>query len=132
MNTFQHIRYFGILLLVAVYSCMPLKPILPFASDFVAHTFNEFDHVATVHFENGKYHLHTEVAKDAQSKNSDSEAPVSKTNLQTDLHCAPEIIAALSEQPIFDHTTAVKIAIHSHAFFNGRSVSPNYPPPQVL
>jgi hypothetical protein len=111
---------------------MPLKPILPFASDFVAHTFNEFDHVATVHFENGKYHLHSEVAKDAQSKNSDSEAPVNETNLKTDLHCAPEILFELSENPIFYHKTSVKIAAHSQAFFNGRSVSPNYPPPQVL
>lgn len=131
MKTIQHIRYYGILLLVAVYSCMPLKPILPFASDFVAHTFNEFDHVATVHFENGKYHVHAEVEKDAQSNNN-SEAPVNETNLKTDLHCAPEIIVTVSEHPIFDHKTSVKIAVHSQAFFNGRSVSPNYPPPQVL
>lgn len=131
MNALQHIRYYGILLLVAIYSCMPLKPILPFASDFIAHTFNEFDHVATVHFENGKYHVHSEVAKDAQS-NNDSEAPVSETNLKIDLHCAPEIITSHSEQPIFDRKTSLKIAIHSQAFFNGRSVSPNYPPPQVL
>lgn len=132
MKTIQHIQHFGILLLVAIYSCMPLKPILPFASDFVAHTFNEFDHVATVHFENGKYHVHTEVKKDAQSNNSDSETPVNETNLKTDLHCAPEIIVAVSEHLIFDHKTAGRIAVHRHAFLNGRSVSPNYPPPQVL
>lgn len=131
MKLIQHIRYFGILLLVAIYSCMPLKPILPFASDFVAHTFNEFDHVATVHFENGKYHVHAEVEKDAQSTNNDSEAPVNETNLKTDLHCAQEITFELSEQPIFDHKTSVKIAVHSQAFSNGQSVSPNYPPPQV-
>ena len=132
MKLIQHIRYYGILLLVAVYSCMPLKPILPFASDFIAHTFNEFDHVATVHFENGKYHVHAEVVNDSKSKNSDSEAPVTETDLKTDLHCAPEIIVTLSEHPFFDHKTSIKIAVHSHAFLNRRSVSPNYPPPQVL
>ncbi|MES2557257.1 MAG: hypothetical protein V4604_13975 [Bacteroidota bacterium] len=131
MKQFQHIRHFGILLLIAVYSCMPLKPILPFASDFVAHTFNEFDHVATVHFENGKYHVHAEVAKDAKSESKDSETPVNETNLKTDLHCAPEVIALLSEQPVSNCEPTAKIAVQPHAFFNGRSVSPNYPPPQV-
>ncbi|ASS47948.1 MAG: hypothetical protein A3D31_01355 [Candidatus Fluviicola riflensis] len=110
---------------------MPLKPILPFAGDFIAHAFNEFDHVATVHFENGEYHVHAEVVKDAKSKNSDQEAPVNETNLKTDLHCAPEIITSLSQHPIITHELTAKIAVHPHTFFNGRSVSPNYPPPQV-
>ena len=131
MKSIQRIRYYGILLLIAVYSCMPLKPILPFARDFVAHTFNEFDHVATVHFENGKYHVHAEVKKEVAS-DTKPEAPVNETNLKTDLHCAPDLIVACSEQSIFDHKTSEKIAVHSRAFFNGRSVSPNYPPPQVL
>ncbi|MBI3238514.1 MAG: hypothetical protein HYZ43_06705 [Flavobacteriia bacterium] len=131
MKLIQHIRYCGILLLVAVYSCMPLKPILPFASDFIAHTFNEFDHVATVHFENGKYHVHAEVVNDSKSKNSDSEEPVNETNFKTDLHCAPEINFSFSEQSIIIPETT-KIALQTQAFANGRFISPNYPPPQVL
>ncbi|HLP53482.1 MAG TPA: hypothetical protein VK151_00555 [Fluviicola sp.] len=132
MKTLQHIRYYGILLLVVVYSCMPLKPVLPFAGDFIAHTFNEFDHVATVHFENGKYHVHDEVKKNAESGKTDPEAPINETNLKIDLHCVPGIVTTFSEASIFDSKTSVKIVIHSQAFFNGRSVSPDYPPPQVL
>jgi len=131
MNPIQYIRLFGIWLLVAVYSCMPLKPILPFASDFIAHTFNEFDHVATVHFENGKYHVHADVVNDSKSKSSQQEAPVNDLDLKTDVHFAPEInFSFLEHSTIIPETT--KIALHTHAFVNGQSVSPNYPPPQVL
>lgn len=131
MKLIQHIRYYGILLLVAVYSCMPLKPILPFASDFIAHTFNEFDHVASVHFENGKYHVHADVVNDSKSKNNRQEAPVNELDLKTDVHFAPEINFLFSEQSTTIPETA-KIALQTHAFANGRSISPNYPPPQVL
>jgi hypothetical protein len=131
MKTIQHIRYYGILLLVAVYSCMPLKPILPFASDVIAHTFDEFDHVATVHFENGKYHVHAEVVNDSKSKNNRQEAPVNELDLKTDVHFAPEINFSFSEQPTTIPETA-KITLQTHAFAHGRSISPNYPPPQVL
>ena len=38
-----------------------LKPVSPFIADTVEHILNYTKHMATVHYENGKYHLHTEL-----------------------------------------------------------------------
>ncbi|MCD6069315.1 MAG: hypothetical protein K0S33_4141 [Bacteroidetes bacterium] len=42
-----------------------LKPLSPIAADIIAHTFDQAHHMATVHFENGKYHVHKEIAVEA-------------------------------------------------------------------
>jgi hypothetical protein len=47
---------------------MLLKPLLPVLSDTAAHIFLYSEHVATVHFENGKYHVHKEM-NEAAKKN---------------------------------------------------------------
>lgn len=49
-------------LLLFVYSIALLKPISPIVNDFISHTFWKMEHMATVHFENGKYHLHNELS----------------------------------------------------------------------
>lgn len=33
-------------------------PVLPYAADVVAHTFWKYQHISTVHYENGQYHAH--------------------------------------------------------------------------
>lgn len=38
---------------------------MPILKDVVAHTFFKMQHMATVHYENGKYHVHTEMAEKA-------------------------------------------------------------------
>jgi len=38
-----------------------LRPLLPVLQDVVAHTFFKMQHMATIHFENGNYHLHTDL-----------------------------------------------------------------------
>ncbi len=38
-----------------------LKPLVVIIEDMVAHTFNKVQHMATVHYENGQYHLHAEL-----------------------------------------------------------------------
>ncbi|TND08030.1 MAG: hypothetical protein FD123_2584 [Bacteroidetes bacterium] len=42
-----------------------VKPLLPAVEDFLAHSFWQTRHVATVHFENGKYHLHADLKEAA-------------------------------------------------------------------
>ena len=38
-----------------------LKPLTAIVKDVIAHTFFKMQHTATVHYENGHYHLHTEL-----------------------------------------------------------------------
>lgn len=47
-------------LLLFSYSSIVLKPILPAVTDSFAHIFWYSEHLATVHYEHGKYHVHLE------------------------------------------------------------------------
>ncbi len=40
---------------------------LPVVCDALAHTFWKMQHIATVHYENGKYHLHVELQQEHSS-----------------------------------------------------------------
>ena len=44
------------------------KPVTPAIQDAIAHTFFKFQHISTVHYEDGKYHLHAELAESAKDK----------------------------------------------------------------
>lgn len=57
----KHIKQAIICALVCVYSFALLKPVMPVVNDVVAHTFFKMQHMATVHYENGKHHLHVEL-----------------------------------------------------------------------
>lgn len=47
--------------LLFFYVLVQLRPLLPVLQDVVAHTFFKMQHMATIHFENGSYHLHTDL-----------------------------------------------------------------------
>ncbi len=79
--------------LLCVYSFALLKPIIPVVNDVFAHTFYKLEHLATVHYENGKYHLHTELEKqdsentplkNNSTKTSDSETLLFHLKNETD------------------------------------------------
>ena len=58
-----------IYIILFAYSLMLARPAVPFIADVIAHTFWYSQHIATVHFENGKYHVHYQYMNEAQ-KNS--------------------------------------------------------------
>ncbi len=67
-------------LLLFSYTTSVVMPILPFAKDLIAHTFWAYEHISTVHLENGKYHTHFEslsLAKkaDPEKTNDVAKAP---------------------------------------------------------
>ncbi|MFT3934611.1 MAG: hypothetical protein QM726_13390 [Chitinophagaceae bacterium] len=47
-------------MLLFAYSSFLCRPLMPAIADCIAHIFWYSEHVATVHYENGKYHLHYE------------------------------------------------------------------------
>lgn len=58
-------------LLFVCYAALLLRPLIPVLADGLAHILWKTEHLATVHYENGKYHVHVEVAKNEEnSKNS--------------------------------------------------------------
>jgi hypothetical protein len=53
-------------LLLFSYSIIVVKPVLPTVSDTIAHIFWYSEHMATVHYEHGQYHVHMEYTEAAK------------------------------------------------------------------
>ena len=131
MTNFQHIKHMGIYLLIGIYSIVLLKPLLPFAQDFIAHTFYATEHTATVHFENGKYHVHKEVETAAKNQKKQSkENNTANSNLKIDAHYLSDILD-LPKSTIRFHLTKEKIPLKGNLFLLETNLKTPYPPPQV-
>ena len=71
----KHIQKAIVYAFICMYSFALLKPVFPVVNDIIAHTFYKMQHMATVHYENGAYHLHTELADELdQQKNRSKES----------------------------------------------------------
>jgi hypothetical protein len=57
-------------LLLVCYAALLMRPVGPVLTDTVAHIFWKSEHMATVHFENGKYHVHVEISVEEKSSNT--------------------------------------------------------------
>src|ERR1700757_3886714 len=68
----KHIKKIVVYTFLYVYAFGLIKPIMPIINDVIAHTFYKMEHLATVHFENGKYHVHAELASEAGKQNNDA------------------------------------------------------------
>lgn len=60
------------------YTLVMLKPALPYVSDLVGHIFFYTQHMATVHVEDGKMHIHKEIVDNAKKAASQKEIPAAK------------------------------------------------------
>lgn len=70
-------------ILLSFYVFAQLKPLAVVVEDVLAHTFWKMQHMATVHYENGKYHIHAELSdiSEKETKNTQQKTPASeKTN----------------------------------------------------
>ena len=65
MNNHNQIKRTFIYALLCVYVLGLIKPVVPIVNDAIAHTFYKLDHIATVHYEDGKYHLHAELEQES-------------------------------------------------------------------
>ena len=61
--------------LLFFYAVALFKPVLPFASDFLAHSFSPQKHLQTVHRDHGAEHVHFEVAKASNDAQHEQNAP---------------------------------------------------------
>ena len=104
-----------------------MKPIVPVVEDVVAHTFFKINHIASVHYENGKYHLHSELVADAKdSKNKSKETSSTFKNETLQNHTLINILSIN-----FFSSYSPKIPIAGILFPASIDGALNTPPPQV-
>lgn len=72
-----------IYLLLFAYTTIVCKPIFPSLADSIAHVFWYSEHMATVHVENGKYHVHLAYAKAAKKGYPEKDANIPKQDTDT-------------------------------------------------
>jgi len=60
------------------YTTIVFKPLYPSIADIIAHVFWYSKHMATVHYEHGKYHVHYEYAQAAKNKYPEKDTHLSK------------------------------------------------------
>ncbi len=70
------------------YTVIMIKPVSPYIADTVAHIFFYAQHMATVHYQNGKFHVHREVIDNAKKTANQTESPASKKDNSTSDHIA--------------------------------------------
>jgi hypothetical protein len=116
-------------ILLLSYTMMVLKPVLPYVSDFVSHTFFYAHHMATMHYENGKYHVHYETAKEAKEDTSDKSA---SSSAKKDNSANEHILVAIKQQPAFNAiVNNADYALATTPSLLNSIVQNNYPPPRL-
>ena len=111
-------------LLLFSYSTIVLKPVFPTIADTVAHIFWYSEHMATVHFENGKYHVHLEYQQAAKNTPAGKDAALLKAFPDSD-----HIINYFSycfETPVL----ITGVSLHPSSLFLSAIPDRNYPPPR--
>lgn len=110
------------------YAVVMVKPALPYVSDFIGHIVFYKQHMATVHFENGKYHVHKEVVKDLKDENSGKNTLPEKKKTSTQYEYVVVIHKQLSQRAF--------LSLSAYSIFHQQNNSSpyigcNYPPPRV-
>jgi len=104
-----------------------LKPVLPYLSDGINHIFFYAKHMATVHYGNGKYHVHYETAKEAK------EAPATSSNSNSKKdNTSNEYVLMPSKEtdPVADFKD-VSLALATTPSLLNSTIQNNYPPPRL-
>jgi hypothetical protein len=117
-NTFLYLLLFS-------YTTIICKPILPLVSDCMAHVFWYSQHMATVHYEHGKYHVHYELMDTAKKGLPEKDANLSRSETNTE-HLIVDNTYTFPP-PVFiqtDFTSAASYLLHTHA-------SSDFPPPRA-
>jgi hypothetical protein len=103
-----------------------LKPVTPYVSDLVAHIFYYTQHMATVHYENGKLHVHKEIIDNAKKAGPVKESPASKKDNSASDHIS---ILQNDNQEVFNNLTD-----HYNpypAFLLYSYLQGDFPPPRI-
>jgi hypothetical protein len=113
---------------LCIYTFALLKPVMPIAKDIIAHTFFKMEHIAAIHFENGKYHVHQELAANETEQKNNSKGTAHYSVYETlDGHL-------FSEKDIFNIKSSplsIKINLPPVKRPNGAFTQNAVPPPEA-
>ena len=115
-------------IVLSSYAIVMIKPALPYVSDFIGHILFYKQHMATVHFENGKYHVHKEVVKDVKEENSNKNPLPEKKKSITQY----EFVANVNKHHFLESVLSTS-AYSLYLLQNNTSpfIADNYPPPRA-
>ena len=103
------------------------KPVFPYIKNAVNHLVFYKQHMATVHIENGKYHVHVEVTKNAKEDNSNKNTPSSKKeNTSTD-----HVVIINKEVAHIIILTFYRYPLPANDDLLAGNIAYNYPPPRI-
>ncbi|MEP7237323.1 MAG: hypothetical protein ABI685_05650 [Ferruginibacter sp.] len=119
-------RQAALYIILFSYSMVMLKPVSPFISDAVQHIFNYTQHMATVHYENGKYHVHKDIVDNAKKEASQKELPASKKENSANDHISIQQKQALQVSFL---NTSYQITVAANLLTN--YLAGEYPPPRA-
>ncbi len=114
-------------IILVSYAIVMFKPVFPYVEDFIGHVLFYKNHMATVHLENGKYHVHAEVAKDTKEENSNK----STSNVKKQATSNDHIVVANKAAIIFNASTVHKYSLATCSDLPAGNLSYNYPPPRI-
>jgi hypothetical protein len=72
--------------LLLLYITVVLKPLIPIATDWYQHAFNEIEHVAHVHEIYGSHHLQHEIADAGSGEDHHNNQPTLRSDDQVPFH----------------------------------------------
>ncbi|MCY7291167.1 MAG: hypothetical protein LH615_03195 [Ferruginibacter sp.] len=109
------------------YAIVMFKPLFPYVKDAVNHLVYYKQHMATEHVENGKYHVHVEVTKNAKEENSNKSIPTSKKeNTSTD-----HIVFIAKTNDRISILISQKYIGLAGINLSAGNLDSNYPPPRI-
>jgi hypothetical protein len=100
-------------LLLSVYIIGCTHSLWPIIKDTLAHTFYEKQHIASVHYENGHYHLHIELSQSTKEKPSEHKSIAHFENLAIHL--------------LVQHLIPLSVSQNRNKFYVRSSLAVDYP-----
>lgn len=108
------------------YTAVIVKPVTPYITDAVAHIFYYSQHMASVHYEDGKFHVHKEVVDNAKKTESQKELPASKKDNSTADH-----ISLQQKERNINLTVTTSYPAELTAILLNNYLAGEYPPPRA-
>jgi len=115
--------------LLVFYLAVQLRPLTAVVQDVLAHTFFKKQHMATIHFENGRYHLHTELGYIADEESGTKEKSPSPLKSNEDL--SNQIITELRFSFSNDHVSLPSF-YNPHQAVTAGFTGITFPPPKIV
>lgn len=118
-------KYF-IYIFLFVYAFIQLKPLTAVVKDVIAHTFFKVQHMASVHYENGRYHLHTEL--DSIHKTDTEPAATNPVGEKSGENTAPQLCSEFNFHLAALSTLCQFATKQAPSLLKGFSGSVSHPP----